>query len=130
MRLAPAPASPPFFLWPGTLNPVTASQLTIMLRTALRRHGHPAWLRVTLHSTPGPPLPWGKGQPSLKSWTMGQRLQGGTHIPAPRRPIICPTPHRDSIGQWARRLKDSKRLFNPVILICLLHYHNRSRVLL
>ena len=48
--LAPAPATAPAFLWPGTLRPLTASQLISMIRTALRHRGHPAWSRVTLHS--------------------------------------------------------------------------------
>ena len=48
--LAPAPLTAPVFLWPGTLTPLTAHQLTTMLRTVLRRRGHPAWFRVTLHS--------------------------------------------------------------------------------
>ena len=49
-RLAPAPPTSPIFLWPGTLSPLTAYQLIQMIRTALRRRGHPGWSRVTLHT--------------------------------------------------------------------------------
>ena len=50
VSLAPASPDSPIFLWPGGRHPLTAPQLTGMLKTVLRRLGHPAWSRLTLHS--------------------------------------------------------------------------------
>ena len=48
--MAPAQLTAQVFLWPGTLRPVTAAQLIVMIHAALRHRGHPAWGQVTLHS--------------------------------------------------------------------------------
>ena len=88
LRLAPAPPTAPVFLWPGTLRPLSASQLITMIRTVLHRRGHPAWALITLHSLrhTGATLALGHGATLPEIMDHGTWRSKAVHTYLPRVP--------------------------------------------
>ena len=86
LSLVPVPMCAPIFLWPGSLRPVTATQLTNMLRLTVRRQGYPGWPLVTLHSLrhTGATLALGRGATLPEVMAHGTWRSSAVHAYVPR----------------------------------------------